>query len=248
MRISKELYEFFKAYKAWVSSGAKTHKIFVRGTGLCDNLMSYQKYRDRSCSVNSELERLLGSKFEDCTYPFGKLSYKERYRKGTQHLCHKRMAFVDECIAAYESSTGKEEKVVKSEIKCSLKIGDKVKGVEFSCVDYPRPGWDNEMSYYVGVVGEVDGIYQFKDECVHISVKFDDGKCWCYPGQLLKKEKVREQDVKKEIIPKSVWAVVDLGTGNVLSLEITREEARQMKARLNGEFKIAKMVFDKWVR
>lgn len=143
--------------------------------------------------------------------------------------------------------------MVKSKSKYSLKIGDKVKGVEFSNADYPRPGWCDTMSDYVGKVGEV---WREMTGFEGFSVRFDDGMAWSYPAHLLKKVEdngTNKQPAKKESTPKSataksVWVVVDTETGNVIAIETTREKARQMKARLNGEFKIAKMVFDKWVR
>lgn len=248
MKISKELYTFFKAYKKWADDGAKNDEIFTRSVGLCHNLRLYHKHKYLHYSVNAELRKLLENKFGDAEYPFGEFSYEERKSEGTQHLCPERMAFVDKCIEAYES-TGKEEKVVKSESKCSFKFGDKVNGVEFTQDEYPSPGWAESMARYLGKVGTV--IDTANGYTSKVYVRFEDGNSWWYPAHLLKKvedNEVNKQPAKKESAPKSVWGVIDTETGNVISVEITHEKARQMKAHLNGEFKIAKMVFDKWVR
>ena len=249
MKISKELYEFFKAYKRWVEEGTKTSEIFSRRTGSCHNLIYYQERKGLSPIVHSELRKLLDNEFGKSMFPFGEDSYAVRSKERTQHLCPKRIAFVDKCIEAYES-TGNEENVVESKSECSLKIGDKVKGVKFSDTDYPHPGWSDGMSKYIGKVGEVlREAPTYK--CFH--VRFEDGKIWSYPAHLLKKvdssdNESPKHDVKKGVTPKSVWGVVNMETGDFITIELSREKARQMKARLNGEFKIAKMVFDKWVR
>lgn len=248
MKISKELYDFFKTYKKWACGGAKKDKIFTRITGLCYNLVLYRANKDLPFTINDELKELLEDRFGNSEYPFGEHSYGEREYACTQHLCPERMSFVDKCIEAYES-TGKEEKVVKSESKCSFKFGDKVNGVEFTQDEYPSPGWAESMARYVGKVGTV--IDTANGYTSKVYVRFEDGNSWWYPAHLLKKvedNKINKQPAKKESAPKSVWGVIDTETGNVISVEITHEKARQMKAHLNGEFKIAKMVFDKWVR
>lgn len=101
MKISKELYTFFKEWLEWAESGGKEHDVFRNHSGLCSNI-------DWWCS-NEELEfvpdeftRLLMHSGLDINYPFGEEDYQYRLRNDTQHKCPERLAFVREQIKKYE--------------------------------------------------------------------------------------------------------------------------------------------------
>ena len=96
MKISKELYTFFKE---WLEDAESEHPCqWVRNYGLCATV--HVSYPD----VSEELSSILREVCNKVTYPFscGK-EYAERRVNGTQHLCPKRLAFVREQIALYES-------------------------------------------------------------------------------------------------------------------------------------------------
>lgn len=98
MKISKELYTFFKEWLEWAESG-KDHAVFTPNIGLCYNLAWWGAYS----VTEAELYELLYETFGDNVYPFGKDEYLDRQQSSTQHLCPKRLSFVREQIALYES-------------------------------------------------------------------------------------------------------------------------------------------------
>lgn len=101
MKISKELYTFFKEWLEWAENGGKGHDTFVNSVGLCSNIDWYSNKELEF--LPHELKRLLAYLDLDVSYPFGEEDYTHRQRNGTQHLCPKRLAFVREQIALYES-------------------------------------------------------------------------------------------------------------------------------------------------
>ena len=96
MKISKELYTFFKE---WLQNAESKHPTDeIKKYGLCAVV-------HMSClDVSEELSSILREVCNKVAYPFscGK-EYAERRVNGTQHLCPKRLAFVREQIALYES-------------------------------------------------------------------------------------------------------------------------------------------------
>lgn len=90
MKISKELYTFFKEWLEWAESGGEGSK-FYNGVGLCSNSTSY--------TVKEEIRGL----FSD-HYPFGEDDYAVRRHNDTMHECPKRLAFVREQVKKYEEA------------------------------------------------------------------------------------------------------------------------------------------------
>lgn len=101
MKISKELYTFFKEWLEWADAGGKEHNVFVTACGLCSNFNEWMLLRGRD-GCGEELEILLDYTFFDTIYPFGKAEYRITALNGTQHKCPKRLAFVREQIKKYE--------------------------------------------------------------------------------------------------------------------------------------------------
>lgn len=102
MKISKELYTFFKEWLEWAENGGKDHDVFVNHVGLCFNSDWWSSHRKLEFLL-PELKRLLVHLGLDTSYPFGEEDYRHRRLNGTQHLCPKRLAFLREQIALYES-------------------------------------------------------------------------------------------------------------------------------------------------
>lgn len=100
MKISKELYTFFKEWLEWAEAGGDEHGVFYKHEGLCSSLESWYDYKWLACLY--ELSSLLEYSGLDINYPFGKEDYVRRLRNDTQHECPLRLAFVREQIKKYE--------------------------------------------------------------------------------------------------------------------------------------------------
>ena len=98
MKISKELYTFFKEWLEWAEGGGKDHEVFQTYLGLCSNLDLW--HGDNS--MEGELCELLDATFGEYAYPFGYDEYVDMSCSETQYLCPKRLAFVREQISKYE--------------------------------------------------------------------------------------------------------------------------------------------------
>lgn len=98
MKISKELYTFFKEWLEWAENGGKEHDVFSAGAGLCSNLYWWSG----DDSMESELYEVLDFVCGDFLYPFGHDDYSWRAVYDTQHECPERLAFVREQIKKYE--------------------------------------------------------------------------------------------------------------------------------------------------
>ena len=105
MKISKELYTFFKEWLEWAEGDGKDHAVFGAHTGLCSNL----DWWHGDSSMEQELYELLDETFGEHTYPFGYDEYLDMSRSETQHLCPKRLAFVREQISKYECTVAASE-------------------------------------------------------------------------------------------------------------------------------------------
>ena len=97
MKISKELYTFFKEWLEWAEGDGKDHEVFRSYAGLCSNL----DWWCGNSSMAEELYDLLYQTFGLYAYPFGEDEYSDRRVSETQHLCPKRLAFVREQISKY---------------------------------------------------------------------------------------------------------------------------------------------------
>lgn len=100
MKISKELYTFFKEWLEWAAAGGKECGVFYKHEGLCSSLESWCDYKGLACSC--ELSSLLEYLGLDINYPFGEEDFHRRLWNDTQHKCPKRLAFVREQIKKYE--------------------------------------------------------------------------------------------------------------------------------------------------
>ena len=98
MKISKELYTFFKEWLEWATGDAEDGEVFSRAYGLGVNADCYGVAED----TMQELTYLINTTFNNELFPFGE-DFHEREIQRTQHLCPKRLAFVREQIALYES-------------------------------------------------------------------------------------------------------------------------------------------------
>lgn len=100
MKISKELYTFFKEWLEWAEGGGKEHGVFRTHAGLCYNLWWWSCTLDVDCE--KELCDILKEQLGNKHYPFGRKEYDYRSCNDTQHKCPMRLAFVREQIKKYE--------------------------------------------------------------------------------------------------------------------------------------------------
>lgn len=100
MKISKELYTFFKEWLEWAENGGKEHDVFGNHAGLCSNIDWWCDHKELEL-VPDELTGLLVYSGLDVNYPFGEYDYHHRLLNDTQHECPMRLAFVREQIKKY---------------------------------------------------------------------------------------------------------------------------------------------------
>lgn len=101
MKISKELYTFFKEWLEWAEDGGKEGGVFYNHAGLCSNLVSWCDSKESELAQD-ELTWLLMHSGLDVNYPFSQEDYLRRLFNDTQHECPMRLAFVREQIKKYE--------------------------------------------------------------------------------------------------------------------------------------------------
>lgn len=96
MKISKELYTFFKEWLEYAESANPPD--YIKRYGLCNAVcMPYPQALEELCGIFSKV-------YNEVDFPFSnKEGYTTRLCNETQHLCPKRLAFVREQIALYES-------------------------------------------------------------------------------------------------------------------------------------------------
>ena len=99
MKISDELYGFFRSWEEWRLKGAPGGCPYSRKLGLCDN------FRKVCFSYESEVElkNILIKEYEYHWAPFGNDWSFESPDFGNCHLNPERIAFVQRMIAAYET-------------------------------------------------------------------------------------------------------------------------------------------------
>lgn len=101
MKISEELYTFFKEWLAWAENDGEGSVVFGTHAGLCSNIEWWCDNKELEL-VPDELTRLLVYSGLDVNYPFGAEDYHRRLGNDTQHECPVRLAFVREQIKKYE--------------------------------------------------------------------------------------------------------------------------------------------------
>lgn len=105
MQQSKELTEFYKAWLYWAENGAEESAPFMRGIGLCNNMVTYF-YTDAGLPASqvSDLRYEMAQQFRYsglCShYPFGESDYTGRGWNDTMHLCPARTQWVKDHIPA----------------------------------------------------------------------------------------------------------------------------------------------------
>ena len=120
-----------------------------------------------------------------------------------------------------------------------FKIGDKVKGVNY---EGKHSSWYYKMKDYSGKEGNVTEIFDGNSfDITYIGVTFKGGVTWYYPEKYL----VKSVD-KSKLSPSDIdtaWAVVDHETNQIISIYMTRKEARDHVSRWKDirNVKIAKV-------
>lgn len=102
MKISKELYIFFKEWLEWAESDGKNNNVFGNYAGLCSNLRSWRSHKGLSSTLPDELVSTLRYARLNVKYPFDEEDYYYRLGNGTQNECPKRRDFVSKQIKKYE--------------------------------------------------------------------------------------------------------------------------------------------------
>lgn len=92
--MSKELREFYLAYKAWLDAGAPEKMPFSRSVGLCANLCHTTKgmKREQENALHDELQASFSVR---SMFPFGMEDYYHRKNCATMYLCPKRIEWVN---------------------------------------------------------------------------------------------------------------------------------------------------------
>ena len=100
--MNEELKRFYRAYKAWLDSGAKDFVPFSRHVGLCSSLEKWADMNGLS-KLRNKLAFGMQKQFEreglPIAYPFGPTEYYIGRKNSTQHLCPKRIAWVEKHAA-----------------------------------------------------------------------------------------------------------------------------------------------------
>lgn len=108
MKISKELYTFFKEWLEWSSQPKVVDtRNFSKDEGLCSCLSNWSSWLGyNTVSLHSELIKVLEVNYNgNYQFPFDKNleNYWNSKKKAVHHKNPKRLAFVREQIALYES-------------------------------------------------------------------------------------------------------------------------------------------------
>lgn len=108
MKISKELYTFFKEWLAWATSdNVVDTRNFSRDEGLCTALTNWASwYGHDVVLIHAEFLSLLENSFKGSyQFPFDKNleNYWVAKKKRAHHKNTKRLAFVGEQISKYET-------------------------------------------------------------------------------------------------------------------------------------------------
>ena len=98
---SEELTLFYRDYLAWVEQGAENGAIFVRRSGLCNNLWRWLRNRTSYTDLlYGELVRELMMQFRSAglyiMYPFNSSVLEYAAERSCHHLNETRMAWVRE--------------------------------------------------------------------------------------------------------------------------------------------------------
>lgn len=98
MATRKELLLYLTEWRNWARAGGKPGHVFQPTLGLCQNAGRWGR--------SYFFEKAVWKLFQNEAHPFGAEDYLARMWEGSQHLCPKRLAWVDSAIADLETLLG----------------------------------------------------------------------------------------------------------------------------------------------